>query len=96
MSTQPAPRQMFLTGLKRASAAHKESLLAAQFVAELLGAKQDTVCADDVCKYINPKALGNAAGGIFRNGPWEVVGFQQSNRPERRTGRQLVWRLRRA
>jgi hypothetical protein len=93
MSTQPAPRQLFLNGLRKASAAHKESLLAAQWIAELLGARGGEVSADDVTKYISPKALGNASGAIFQGGCWEPVGFKQSERPERRTGIQRVWRL---
>jgi hypothetical protein len=86
---------MFLTGLKRASAAHKESLMAAQFVAELLGAKQETITIEDVSSYISPKALGNAAGAVFRNGPWEFVGYERSSRLERQAGTIGRWRLKR-
>jgi hypothetical protein len=87
-------KQMMLSGLRKASQKHKDSLMAAQFVAELLGSGGGNVCADDVTHYVSSKALGAACGAIFSGEQWEPVGFRQSDRPARRTGVQRVWRLR--
>ena len=85
--------QLKLRGLAQAESKHKEALALARFVAELLGADGREVSADSVFRYINPKALGNAAGQIFRDGPWQAVGFKESTRLERRAGLQRTWRL---
>lgn len=88
------PKQLKLTGLARAESAHRESFLAACWVAELLGHQQDTVCMDDVTRFISPEALGNSAGGVFRGGAWDLVTVMPSNRLGRRGGYQGTWALR--
>lgn len=86
-------RQLMLKGLARAEGAHKEALDCAKWLAELIGNKQPTVTADDVFQWIDPKALGPAAGAIFRDGTWEFSHWQESTR-ETNHGRPLrAWRL---
>ncbi len=87
-------KQLFLTGLKRASAAHQEALAAAKWLAEMIGHQQETVTITDVTRYISPKALGNSAGGVFRGEQWEFLGYERSSRLERQSGTIGRWRLR--
>jgi len=94
MSTATVGSQLKLIGLERAESAHKESLDAAKFLAEMLGHKQNFVTVDDVFKYINPKALGNAAGAIFRSDSWEFVGWVPSWRESNHARPVRSWRLR--
>jgi len=94
MSTATVGRHQMELGLARAESSHKEALDLAKWVAELIGHKQPTVTVDDVFLWIDPEALGAAAGAIFRYGPWEFVNWQESMR-ESNHGRPIrAWRLR--
>ncbi len=86
--------QLKLRGLSLAQSKHHEAFTVACWIAQLLGQQQETVCMDDVTRFISPEALGNAAGGVFRGGDWELVTVMPSCREGRRGGYQGVWSLR--
>ena len=93
MSIQTQPKQLMLAGLRKASQAHKDSLAAAQWLAEMIGHQQETVTADDVFRWVDPSAVGAAAGNLFRGGSWVFSHWQDSERPSNH-GRPLrAWRL---
>jgi hypothetical protein len=93
VSTTTIGREQMELGLARAGSTHYEALQVAQLVAQFLGGTQETVTVDDVFAWVDPKALGKAAGAIFRNGPWDFVGWQESTR-ESNHGRPIrSWRL---
>jgi hypothetical protein len=86
--------QLKLIGLRKASAAHRESLMAAQWLAQLIGIQQEIVTIEDVyAAGISPKALGNAASAVFDES-WQMCGFVKTTRLEARGRWIMQWSLR--
>ena len=86
-------QQLKLDGMLLAASKHKESLKAAQFIAQLLGAKQDTVSINDVRRYV--QGLDNASGSVFRGGDWQPVGWVETEHDEGHARPVRCWRMKR-
>ena len=88
-------QQLKLDGMLLAAAKHKESLKAAQWLAQLIGQKQETVSINDVRQFFGPDALANASGSVFVGGDWEHVGYTRASHDAGRARDIKTWRLRR-
>jgi hypothetical protein len=84
--------QLKIRGMGLAAAKHEDSLKAAQFIAELLGWKQQIVSINDVRKYI--KGLANASGSVFSGPAWEPWGWEAADHKEGHSRCVRTWRYR--
>lgn len=97
--------QLKLDGMKRAKRKRSLVLQQAKLIAGRIAARrQSRECSiDDVYEYMenvyeglhfHPRALGNAAGSVFKGSEWEFVRFEPSTRPSNHGRIIRVWRLR--
>lgn len=86
------------SGMSEAASSRKEILEMARSFAIQLARLQGSVCIDDVMRRlaasgIDPSALGNASGSVFKADCWECIGFVQSARVSNHSRMIRKWRL---
>lgn len=87
------PTQLKLEGMKLAAAKHKDSLAAAQWLAQLIGQKQETVSINDIRQYFGAEALQNASGSVFAGGDWRHVGYIKASHDAGHAREVKLWKL---
>jgi hypothetical protein len=88
-------------GMELAAEARKLLLVTAKQIAQEIGeSREDRCCWADLvkqemqCRGLDPTALGNASGSIFKGGDWYFTGRTvKSTQVDRHSGEQKIWTL---